>query len=441
MGLDVQDRGVSVGLPCLSRSWRGPRRSSRGIFFPLFLACLVALIAWGSPRRAQAYPTMIRHDYAGCTPCHADPSGAGLLTAYGRAQSEVLLSTRYGSHTEDEEASKLTQFAFGVPTPDWLLLGGWFRNAYIWNFRKGDLVDNRLLQMRADLGAQVKYGIFRASGTLGVNSQDSRAYSYKAWVTGNQDGVNLVSREHWAGVDLVDDKVLLRAGRINLPFGLRNQEHTAWVRDETRTDYNQGQEHGVAASWAGEHWRGEAMAILGNYQIHPDAYRERGYAGYAEFSLTPRLAGGFSSMVTYAKRDYQNTLESWRQAHGLFARYAPVKPLVLLAEGDFLLESAKSLGTHDGAAGFLQADYEIVQGVHILGTGEILHRAIPGAGTSYGGWASAQWFPFSHFDVRFVPPSRAALSLADVEKASCGRKNRRCFWVLWAAWSFALSKR
>ena len=39
---------------------------------------------------------MIRHDYTGCATCHADPSGGGLLTLYGRAQSDLLLRMRYG---------------------------------------------------------------------------------------------------------------------------------------------------------------------------------------------------------------------------------------------------------------------------------------------------------------------------------------------------------
>ncbi len=33
-----------------------------------------------------------------------------------------------------------------------------------------------------------------------------------------------------------------------------------------------------------EKLRFEVMAIAGNYQIEPDAYRERGYSGYVEFA-------------------------------------------------------------------------------------------------------------------------------------------------------------
>jgi len=82
---------------------------------------VVAAICW--PRAASAYPWMIRHEYQGCVPCHADPSGAGLLTEYGRAMGENVLRSRYGSKPADE-LPVYARFLFGVPTPEWLLLGG-----------------------------------------------------------------------------------------------------------------------------------------------------------------------------------------------------------------------------------------------------------------------------------------------------------------------------
>ena len=67
------------------RSW--PRAA-----FAAFLVGLVALL----PRPAAAYPWMVSHGYTACAQCHVDPTGAGTLTAYGRAQSEILLRTPAG---------------------------------------------------------------------------------------------------------------------------------------------------------------------------------------------------------------------------------------------------------------------------------------------------------------------------------------------------------
>src|SRR5437762_945568 len=104
--------GSRAALPArrfLSGSWMSMSRMPAP---PMRLASLIVL-AILLPRPAAAYPWMIRHDYTGCTPCHADPSGAGLITAYGRAQGELLLRTRWSGKT-DEEPGKIAQFAFGL---------------------------------------------------------------------------------------------------------------------------------------------------------------------------------------------------------------------------------------------------------------------------------------------------------------------------------------
>ena len=141
---------------------------------------------------AGAYPSMIRQGYTQCAACHTDPSGGTLLTKYGRAQSELLLSSRWGSGQEDEP-SRAADFLFGLlRTPDFLNLGGWLRYGYIWNTVGGKLVDDRLLQMRADVAAELRVGPLRAEGQLGYASASSAPFTELAWVTRNAGGANLV---------------------------------------------------------------------------------------------------------------------------------------------------------------------------------------------------------------------------------------------------------
>jgi hypothetical protein len=370
-------------------------------FLPLFCFALLLSVVL-VPRTAEAYPWMNRHGYNNCASCHSDPSGAGLLTEYGRAQSDLLLSTHYAKAPEGEgegEPSRFSGALFGLAKlPSSLLLGGWIRNGYMWNTVDGKLSDKRFLQMRADLAGQVTFGHFRANASVGIAGEDSAALSHEAWVTSNAKGPHLVSREHWLGWD-ASDNILVRAGRLNLPFGLRNIEHTSWVRSETRTDFNQQQQHGVAVAFNSEQIRAEAMALLGNFQLGPDAYRERGLAGYAEWNFASGQGLGVSTMFAHANADVATRLETTRQAHGLFARLS-WKQLAVLAETDILVASVKGAGTNTGFAGLLQADYEIVQGVHGIVTGEALKRTQDQAEWGWGAWASAAWFFFPHFDVR-----------------------------------------
>jgi hypothetical protein len=141
------------------------------------------------------------------------------------------------------------------------------------------------------------------------------------------------------------------------------------------------------------------MLIAGNFQLAPDAFRERGYSGYLEYAASPHLAFGVSSLVARAQKDFVSQQSLVRQAHGVFGRYNPVKPLVLLAEADLLADAAEGAATATGFVGMLQADTEVTQGLHLMATGEALKR--PGDfGTSAEIWGSIVWFFLPHFETR-----------------------------------------
>lgn len=367
---------------------------------PLALVLALALV----PASARAYPWMIRHGYTACASCHDDPSGGSLLTQYGRAQAELLLATRYGGKpaataegeegAEEEEASPQSLFAFGaVPLPDWLNLALAFRGGGMAVSSAGT-TSTFPLQMVTDVRAGLNLGMFRAGAALGYAARRALPAS----LTRN-DSNNITSREHWAGLSFADDTLLVRAGRMNLPYGIRNVEHYFFVRDDTNTDINEDQQHGVALSYSGETWRGELMAIAGNFQLRPDAYRERGYSGFAEWAVAERLAVGFSSLLTHARYD-AITLQPglWRMSNGLFARWSPWQPLVLMAEADVISRTTQQSPSGNFAtASLVQADLELLQGVHLLGAGELRTE---GGAASTGGWLGAEWFFNSHASVR-----------------------------------------
>jgi hypothetical protein len=374
--------------------------TSRVGWVPLIAALLVT---WLWAPSAEAYPWMIRHGYTGCATCHSDPSGGSLLTPYGRAQSELLLSTRWGSE-QTEEPSKFSQQLLGMPLPDAVLAGVDLRDAYMWNLANGEVVDHRALVMRTDAMAQVRLSRLRLYGSLGYARTASALQTQQAWVSRDASWGNVVSREHWVGLD-VTDHVLVRAGRLMLPFGVRTIDHTLWVRSETQTDINQEQQHGVSASYDGGKLRAEGMAILGNYQISPDAYRERGFAGYVDFYPKGTWSLGGSAKATHAATDLLLRRATTRQAYGLMGRYRPLEALVLTGELDGLLTNVDGGGNDVGHASMLQADLQLLPGVHLVGVGETTSPG-DGSGTAFGGWFSAWWFPIAHTDVRLDVISR-----------------------------------
>lgn len=360
---------------------------------------LAILLPAGS---AHAYPWMIRHGYTNCSTCHVDPSGSGLLTEYGRAQAQILLPTLWGK--TPEEVQPTAGILYGaVPLPSWLNVGLALRGAVL-STTTSQGTKWRDILMIADLRAGVTAGPFLASATIGYSPTGAKL----AAIT-RQDRDNIVSREHWLGVRLADQKLYLLGGRMNLPFGLRNVEHTAFVRSATRTDTNSAQQYGGQLVWDGPGVRAAVMGIAGNFLLQDAAYSEQGYSGYVEGAFGKVFTLGVSSLAThadlglssianpYVRDPFFGAANVWRQAHGLFSRWHVGGPWVLLAEADVLVQSASGVARDWGGAGLVQADVEPIQGLHFILTTEALRQ---NQATSYGGWFSVSWFFFPYAEVR-----------------------------------------
>ena len=79
-----------------------------------WLAAVMFLLSGIGASRAEAYQWMIRHGHEGCVQCHMDPSGAGLLTSYGREQGDEELPMRYRSSSSDGAESRGTGPVWGA---------------------------------------------------------------------------------------------------------------------------------------------------------------------------------------------------------------------------------------------------------------------------------------------------------------------------------------
>src|SRR6187399_1154036 len=151
---------------------RRPLRT-RGPAWRVLLVAVSLLGVLFTTRPAHAYAWMIRHGYSGCPVGHADPSGGETLTAYGRAQSDLLLRTRWdGKNPEEAEPSKASNFLWFLETPPALLLGGSVRLAttYTSTSTADGKSDSNIaaFPMQLDAYGQLRIGSFTAGGSLGV---------------------------------------------------------------------------------------------------------------------------------------------------------------------------------------------------------------------------------------------------------------------------------
>jgi hypothetical protein len=332
----------------------------------------------------------------------------------GRVTGQTLMASQYGGQTPSDTA----MFLFGLPEPDNVRLGGSFRGLSIYDF---DTNNPRVFPMQMDFYGAGFIGNFVIAASIGASRASNRyEHSSKARLFGSieDEGFIAVSRNHWAGYRF-SNNLMLRGGRLNLPFGIRTPDHTMWVRSETMTDRESDQQHGASLVYSDHQLRGELLGSVGNLQL-AQQFRAYGYSGYLEYSLDPELAVGVSSMLLYAQkepltiRDNVTTFQRdvLRHAHGLTARYTPFQALVLLAEADMV----KKTGAGIGYVGMGTADLEPVQGLHFALTGEVLNRGKldpealdtferevegPGRGeTRLGLWGTINWFLLPHVDLR-----------------------------------------
>jgi len=353
--------------------------------------------AWAGP--AQAYPWMVAHKYTSCGQCHVDPSGGGVLTGYGRALGEQLLP-RGGGEDQSADPGKAKDFLLGaVALPRWLQLQADVRAL---GFPRPTLDaagevsgwEARTILMQSDLRAAVEANGFVASGSLGAVSEGAQA----AWVSSRDEGANLVSREWWAGFKPTKG-LLVRAGRMNLPFGIRSEEHTQYVRTVTRTSINADQQAGVALAAQRKGFRGEVMAIAGNPQVAPDRFRERGASGFVAWAPLKTLEVGASGLWTTAEADVETLQPRTRASEGLFARWSPASGVAVLAEADLLHETGDSQAL--GAATLAEVDWEATQGLHLRGIGQWCDTDFGDDSSGLAtGWAAAQWFLLPRVDLR-----------------------------------------
>jgi hypothetical protein len=343
---------------------------------------------------ASAYAWMLRHGYTGCATCHVDPSGGGILTQYGRVvAAELLEPPLFGA----EQAESSVKLARVVPLPEWLLVSGDARYAYLRAKSEKVTALSEIFFMRADLEAAVRASNFVASGSVGYSEQGGLGASIT-----RAPEKNLISREHWIGYDLAPELGLFaRAGRMNLPYGLRIIEHTAWVRALTSTSINDHQQYGAAVSLAIGPLRAEVMGIVGNLQLRPDEYRERGVSAAVEWLPLDTLSLGASTLHTYRELHPRYLLPTFHHAGGVSARWVtPFTPLVVFTELDYEFSSPKQDERREGGIGFLQLGLEAFRGLHLFVTGEAHNVGINVPPVSYAVWVSPVWHFFPQAELR-----------------------------------------
>lgn len=331
------------------------------------------------PKKAHAYPELIRHGYTNCTSCHVSPTGGGVLTPYGRQLSKEILST-WGSDSE-------TRFMDLIATPENLNLGGDIRGAQIYQ-NSPTLINATFVNMQEDFEAAYTYKKLTFDASIGYNNLGLPQSALD----------RVISRRHYALVQL-DEQTSVRAGKFNYAYGINTSDHQLLIKSglQIADDSISGssETYNVEAAWLGDKFNVYATGILGRID-EPDYHREKGATLTASIAPGESYKAGFSYLYGYTN------VGTNRHVFGPWAILGFTPKFFLLSEFDFQgrhQDSGLTQNRQWGLVDYQRLDYEYFQGFHGFLTQELYRYDFKQPTTlmkTYG--IGIQWFPRPHFE-------------------------------------------
>jgi len=284
------------------------------------LLVLASLIAYANPASAEPYLAIFKGMQ--CSACHSHPGGGGLRNDYGNvfAQNE-LPSRRLGDAGAELWTGKVM---------DWLSVGGNLRAEYRY-------VDT------PNADSTSEFDVVRGTVYLQAEIVPNRLAVYVDQQIAPGSSLN---REAYVRINSANLKTFLVAGQFFLPYGLRLQDDSAFIRQVTGANFNVP-DRGMQLGYESGNWttlismtngsgggsetdRGKQLSFLANY-------------------VRPRWRVG-------ASFNNNNADVGDRQMQNLFAG-VKTGPIAWLAEIDLITDKFPAGGEQDAIAGLVEANW------------------------------------------------------------------------------------
>ena len=299
------------------------------------LQCAALATVLFGPVSAMAYPDLVGKGYTNCITCHYSPTGGGFVNSYGSASMETFFpdSSASGFVSKHREKASVTGFDDdGAPQLQW----GFGADARVMFTTLPSAEEASagfsFFPMLLEVGGVVSYGKLLAYGSVGPKPPEAGGIGYKVF-----------SREHWLQYRFTDT-FGLRAGRMVLPFGIRQPDHTAFTRTDLNLGYY-GQSYAAEADYISERLAVSVAGFGGDFTEQPSQLRERGVAASVAVNFADRGSVGISGL--YGSSDLVD-----RVAGALFTRMRLVQRSYVLAEVDLQQRKSPGLVARDNIATF-----------------------------------------------------------------------------------------
>lgn len=256
---------------------------------------------------ARAYPQFVFKGYGDCGSCHHSPSGGGFPNRWGRES----LGVTFGADASPGPLNEDLRFEPGKPLALKIDLGADVRLLPLFGSDGDGSLGPTLIPMATEIGGAAGLGRFTLYGGVTARKLYGEGAPYV-----------VASREHWLGYE-VSGEVDVRAGRMVLPFGIRQPDHTQYVREDFGFD-KYDQSYGVELDVRRDDWSVFANVFAGDLALAAER-QERGLV------VTPvlELGGGAGLGVSLLG----STSEAYlRGAGSIFGRLPVSASTYLLAE-------------------------------------------------------------------------------------------------------------
>lgn len=293
-----------------------------------FLAIIVLIVACGLPgRQAAAEPYLAVGKGMHCSACHVHPAGGGMRNTYGNVFSQTELpARRLGG-----DSQPFWDGAIGT----WLSAGANMRGA--WRY-----IDTPNSPTVSD------FDISRATVYLQANLVQNRLFLYVDQQVAPGGSIN---REAYVRTSSSNGKLHLAAGQFYLPYGLRLQDDTAFVREKTGVNFT-NPDKGVQAGYSSGPW--STIVSLTN-----------GTGGGTETDTGKQV----SVVASYVRSGWRVGLSlnsndadvGTRDMGNVFAGLR-TGPVSWLAEADWIRDDDQTGPERDSLASLIEANWRIRKG-------------------------------------------------------------------------------
>jgi hypothetical protein len=261
-----------------------------------------------------------------CGACHVNPTGGGMRNAFGNVFAQNVLPAHRIEIGDDSWSGAINRY---------VMLGG----------------DVRAEWSSTDIPNQQRSNEFDVSDArvyVNVEPIPDRLSVYLDERVAPGTATNL---EAYARYWTADHTWFVRAGRMYLPFGLRLEDDTAFVRAVPGINMTTP-DTGIEAGWEARNWSVQ-LAVSNGSAGGPENDDGKQVTGQVVY-VDPGWRIGFAS-------SFNQSDAGDRSVYGLFGGLR-TGPVAWLAEADYVVDKGFPEGTRDLVTALLEANWAVLRG-------------------------------------------------------------------------------